>query len=346
MNLLKLKNVNNRHYKYALKQEISAAISGNTAPHAWPPNIDLHPLINRYRNKNFFGIESDSEDGWYQFLANSLLPTKLGLSLGSGDARHEKRLTELGLVEEWYAVDLAENPLDTFTETGNNKFLYGDLNFMELPEKKFDIIYCHAFLHHITNLEHLFLQINKSLTDNGTLIVYEYVGENKWQWDEQKYTLLKENVSSKLNNKIPGFDFKRKPLYAMSKRPFESVRSSEIPVLLNNIFEPTFFNHWNRIIYPFLNGLQIPRKYKGKEDIIETFIQHAIELETELIEDKSLLPTELNAIYKKRKDPRVTAVTPWTEDEIKTNLGEINQPIMISIINIGKKVYRKLKKWF
>jgi hypothetical protein len=50
MNLLKLKSQKNIHYKYALKQEINRATSGNAAPHTYSPSIDLHPLINNFRN--------------------------------------------------------------------------------------------------------------------------------------------------------------------------------------------------------------------------------------------------------------------------------------------------------
>lgn len=69
-------------------------------------------------------MDSESEDGWYQFLLKKVKPCKLGLSLGSGDAKHKKRLSELGLVKKWINVDLAENPLDEFSQKGENEFLY------------------------------------------------------------------------------------------------------------------------------------------------------------------------------------------------------------------------------
>ena len=131
---------------------------------------------------------------------------------------------------------------------------------MVLPENKFDLIYCNAFLHHIVNLEHLFEKIHKSLTSEGVLVVYEYAGENKWQWDAEKYTLLKKEFEECLSKEISGITFKRPSLYFMSERPFESIRASEIPVVINNLFVPSYENYWNRIIYPFINSVVIPKK--------------------------------------------------------------------------------------
>lgn len=348
MNLLKLKSPKNIHYKYALKQEINRATSGNAAPHTYPPSIDLHPLINDFRNQNNFNIDSNSEDGWYQFLLKNVNPCKLGLSLGSGDARHEKRLSELGLVEKWVNIDLAENPLDVFSNSGGNEFLYGDLNFMELPKNKFDFIYCNAFIHHIVNLEHLFFQIHESLTADGVLIVYEYAGENKWQWSEEKYSLLKTEFEKNLSKEIVGVTCKRKSQHFMSERPFESIRSSEIHSIINNLFVPKFEKYWNRIIYPFINSVIIPRKYSGNERINSLLIKRAIELEIKNKDNTNLLPTELNGIYLKKENPILKEVVPWTKDEIKENLGKIKAPIMYLLLkhikNILRPTYRLLMK--
>jgi SAM-dependent methyltransferase len=344
LNLQKLKSPENVHYIYALKQEINRATTGNAAPHTYPPSIDLHPLINNFRNKNIFNIDSNSEDGWYHFLLKNINQCKLGLSLGSGDARHEKRLSELGLVKKWVNVDLAENPLDVFSNSGGNEFIYGDLNFLQLPKNKFDFVYCNAFIHHIVNLEHLFFQIYESLTPEGVLVVYEYAGENKWQWSEEKYSIIKTEVEQNLSKEILGVTFKRPSLYFMSERPFESIRSSEIHSIVNNLFIPKFEKQWNRIIYPFINSVIIPRKYRGNERIISCLIESAIELEVK--NNINLMPTELNGIYQKKENPILTEVVPWTEDEIKENLGRIKAPILYIILRHIKNILRRPYRLF
>lgn len=343
MSLLKLLDSENIHYKYALKQEINRAMSGNAAPHAYPPSIDLHPLINRYRNNLFFDIDSESEDGWYLFLKKKIKSAKYALSLGSGDARHEKRLTEFGLVEKWVHVDLIENPLDVFSTSGENEFIFGDLNFMELPENKFDLVYCNAMLHHIVNLEHLLSQIHKSLTPSGVLIVYEYSGENKWQWSEIKYNLLKQEIEQSASLSEFDLSYKRKTLYFMNERPLESIRSSELKLLINNYFEPKYENYWNRLIYPFINGLVMPRKYSGNEKVITEVIERAIDAEIMHKDNAELLPTELNGIYEKKKSFPLLTVTPWSEIEIEQNLGKIEGPISYRLYNFARKIKNRMK---
>jgi 2-polyprenyl-3-methyl-5-hydroxy-6-metoxy-1,4-benzoquinol methylase len=44
-----------------------------------------------------------------------------------------------------------------------------DLNTTELPAETYDIVYAHASLHHVFQLEHLFDQIKKTLKPNGFL---------------------------------------------------------------------------------------------------------------------------------------------------------------------------------
>lgn len=119
VNKYKLQDKSNKYYKYAIKQEIIRGASGNTAPHKYPPDIDLHPLINSYRNKKFFNIDSNDESGWYYFLSKQIGTVKKGLTLGSGEGRHEKYLSKIGVVEEWTSIDITENPLDDFSS--NNK---------------------------------------------------------------------------------------------------------------------------------------------------------------------------------------------------------------------------------
>jgi len=87
----------------------------------------------------------------------------------------------------------------TFHQIIKNKFINGDLNFIKLPENEYDIVYCHGVLHHIINLEYLLEQLYKTLKPHGVLVVYEFVGESKWQWSEKRLQVIRKKIINRLD---------------------------------------------------------------------------------------------------------------------------------------------------
>lgn len=318
--LFKLEDKNNKYYQFAVKKEISLGAKGNTAPQKYPPHIDLHPLINHYRNSTFFDINNDKEDGWYEFIKSKVGKQKKGLTLGSGAGRHEKELSAIGVVEEWTSIDLVENPLDESSKADSNIFLKGDLNFMELPSEKFDLVYCRGILHHIINLENLVYQIYKSLKHNGFLIVFEYVGVDKWQWSKRHLRLLEKETKKKNQEKGHKLSFRRKTIGQMNNRPLESIRSSEIPFIINNFFEPIFEVIWNKMLYSFTNS-RVKKNAFEDSNYINEIISFAIDLEKKYKDDISIQSTELLGVYNKKSSVKFKNVVPWTEREIRYKLG-------------------------
>jgi SAM-dependent methyltransferase len=318
--MFKLEDQNNKYYQYAVKKEISLGEKGNTAPQKYPPHIDLHPLINQYRNCTFFDVNNNKEDGWYEFIKSKVGKQKKGLTLGSGAGRHELNLSAIKVVEEWTSIDLVENPLDESSKAETNTFLTGDLNFMELPYEEFDLVYCRGILHHIVNLENLVSQIYKSLKPNGYLIVYEYVGVEKWQWSRRHLRLLKKEAKAILQEKGHKLSFRSKTIGQMNNRPLESIRSSEIPSIINNYFEPLFEVIWNKILYSFTNS-RVKQNANEDPNYINEIISFAISLEKKYKDDNSLQPTELIGVYNKKSTVKLKNVVPWTDREIRYRLG-------------------------
>jgi len=327
--LFKLDNQNNKYYRYAVKNEILLGAKGNTAPQKHPPHIDLHPLINQYRNQTFFGINSDKEDGWFEFVKANVGKQIKGLTLGSGAGRHEKELSAIGVVKEWTSIDLVENPLDKSSKIGNNIFLIGDLNFMKLPKETFDLVYCRGILHHIINLEHLLNQIYKSLKPNGYFIVYEFVGVEKWQWSRKHIQLLEKESIPFIKESGQKMSFRKKSIGQMNNRPLESIRSSEIPSIINNYFNPTCEVLWNKMLYPFTNS-RVKLKVNEDPDFINRMISFALSLEEKYKNDETLSPTELIGVYMKKKDTKISDVIPWTQIEIRNKLGPHKTNLLIT----------------
>jgi Methyltransferase domain len=62
-----------------------------------------------------------------------------------------------------------------------------DLNFITIEPERYDLIFAHAAIHHVINLEHLFEQIKWGLSPMGILFLGEVVGKNrKLIWDENE----------------------------------------------------------------------------------------------------------------------------------------------------------------
>ena len=59
------------------------------------------------------------------------------------------------------------------------------------------------------------------------------------------------------------------------------------------------------------------KKYRGNEKIIIFLIERAIELEIKNKDNFDLLATELKVIYRKKENPIIKEIVPWTEIEIK-----------------------------
>ena len=67
------------------------------------------------------------------------------------------------------------------------EFAEADLNLVELPEHEFDIVLCHASLHHILELEHLADQIRRTLRPGGELVVTDIITRNGYRmWPETR----------------------------------------------------------------------------------------------------------------------------------------------------------------
>jgi SAM-dependent methyltransferase len=67
------------------------------------------------------------------------------------------------------------------------EFQPADLNFLTITPGRYDLIFAHAAIHHVINLEHLFEQIANGLSPTGILRIVEVVGKNrKLIWDRNE----------------------------------------------------------------------------------------------------------------------------------------------------------------
>ena len=107
------------------------------------------------------------------------------LSVGCGYGGIELEIArKLQTPFELVAVDLnpriyIEAERRAKSEGLNIHFKSLDVNFIDIQPEVFDIIYAHASLHHVLNLEHLFSKIYRGLTENGRFVVRDIIGKTQ-----------------------------------------------------------------------------------------------------------------------------------------------------------------------
>lgn len=109
-----------------------------------------------------------------------------------------------------------------------------DLNFARITTGAWHLIFAHASLHHIINLEHLFDQIRRGLVEGGLFKLVEVIGQNRrllWKENER----FARRLLRQLPFRIRGPCRLRAPSHTEG---MEGIRQQEILPLLHTHFTP------------------------------------------------------------------------------------------------------------
>ena len=110
----------------------------------------------------------------------------------------------------------------------------GGLNFIESPEKAFDLVVAQTSLHHVLFLEHIAEQVWGTLKDQGYLWIHDFIGETQGQYDPKRLDIINRLLSilpekfrtNKINGRVTT-QIERPELGRLGS-PFEKIRSEEI----------------------------------------------------------------------------------------------------------------------
>src|SRR5262249_44819452 len=116
------------------------------------------------------------------------------------------------------------------------EFRIADMNFIHIEPGHYDVIFAHASLHHVINLERLFDEIEGGLVPNGVFHLVEVVGMNrKLIWDNSErfanaaLDCVPEMLTGGLRLHVP-----------FEADGMEGVRQEDILPLLRGHFTPIF----------------------------------------------------------------------------------------------------------
>jgi len=114
------------------------------------------------------------------------------LVLGCGEGWLERSIAGWPFIAHIDAVDFAAEAVGRARALAPPKIDYAvvDLNREELPPNAYDIVIAHSVLHHVANLEHAYAQIERTMRDDATLFVNEYVGPNRFQYSDRVLAIM------------------------------------------------------------------------------------------------------------------------------------------------------------
>src|SRR5262245_8704276 len=111
-------------------------------------------------------------------------------SPGCGRADKELHLAAAFPDREFVAMDITPEILELARAAAerrglrNLRFFQGDFNALELEPRSFDLVLGLGSIHHVEALERFWDEVRRALRPGGALLAQEYVGPNRFQWDE------------------------------------------------------------------------------------------------------------------------------------------------------------------
>jgi SAM-dependent methyltransferase len=164
------------------------------------------------------------------------------LSLASGYCGHELDLAR-GMTRPYKitCTDLNELIFERArdiagAENLNLDFQLEDLNFITIEPGRYDLIFAHAAIHHVINLEYLFGQIAGGLSPTGIFQLTEVVGKNRkliWDRNERYANALLEMMPERLTHGM-------RLAVGEDGEGMEGIRQQDILPLLRKQFVPLF----------------------------------------------------------------------------------------------------------
>jgi len=178
-------------------------------------------------------------------------------------------------------------------------FVPMDLNFASVPVAAYDCIWSSGVLHSITNLEHLFTQVERALRPGGLFAFQCYVGEPRLQYSDARLARLNallQTVPARYRRR----DVIERAVPAWALSPFHTVRSQDVVPLARRRFDVVHEAYAGRT-FPLPFTVDLPAI--ARED-------PALFRRLEAVEDSAsdLSPCSVYAVFRKRA-PRASERT-------------------------------------
>ncbi len=261
----------------------------------------------------------DPATGWINHSAGLLTsfakPIK-ALSVGCGFGVIERTLRRHDFCQLIHGVDVAENAIESARKTAQTEGLDGlsyevaDLNTAKFPSETYDVVYAHASLHHIFQLEHILDEIKQTLKPGGLFIAYEYIGPSQMQFPRRDLELADVFLNA-IPERYRKFQKRRgikKEAFRASldtmnsSDPSEGIRASEIVPLIASRFEIRHFRYVGGTLLLLVFN-EIAGNFVESDLEILPLVDALITLDNFLIDNKVLPSYHVYMVCEKTENP-------------------------------------------
>jgi len=256
------------------------------------------------------------------------------LSVGCGFGVIERTLRRHDFCQLIHGVDVAENAIESARKTAQTEGLDGlsyevaDLNTAKFPSETYDVVYAHASLHHIFQLEHILDEIKQTLKPGGLLIAYEYIGPSQMQFPRRDLELADVFLNA-IPERYRKFQKRRgikkeafrASLETMnSSDPSEGIRASDIVPLIASRFEIRHFRYVGGTLLLLVFN-EIAGNFVESDLEIIPLVDALITLENFLIDNAVLPSYHVYMVCQKTENPvpmQTRNVLPLTAPSFRT----------------------------
>jgi len=235
------------------------------------------------------------------------LPLKHGLSLACGSGRAERDFINKNICETFHGIDVSEAAIEEAKKLSKGMpitYEVGDLNKIILEHDKYNLVIAQSCLHHVIELEHLAEQIAGCLKADGYLWIHDYIGENQFQYSDEKIFLV-NRIIEYLPEKYRYDSIHKRSLPRVTRRPvgklaspFEAIRSLDTMPVFLKYFEIIAYSESNAVfnlLCPLGTRAEFNKTEEGRA-LVKTFW----ELDRLIVKYKIMQPTEGRYLLKKK----------------------------------------------
>jgi ubiquinone/menaquinone biosynthesis C-methylase UbiE len=186
----------------------------------------------------------------------------------------------------------------------NIHFLQLDLNFISLQENTFDLMYAHASLHHLLNLEHIFSQIHRGLKKNGRLIVQDIIGKTQVLFWKNNVDFARDIVK-KMPDRYKAGIAHPDEIIAPYREPsiqqdMEGIRQEEIELQAGKFFTPIKMFKYGSFIRLICTHPELGRRLDPDMRADREYLEYLFQQDLQQVQMEKLRPTEMLAVYIKK----------------------------------------------
>ena len=231
------------------------------------------------------------------------------LSLGSGPGGIELALAREAAGAQITCLDLNPALVQLGQERAKEEnlgvsFHVADINIIELPKHEYDIVLCHASLHHVSDLERVAAQIRGTLRNGGEFITVDICTRNGYlMWPETRGIVgdIFKTLPARFRLNHTAYAEPRvdEDIWEMdtSTVSMECIQSAAIIPVLSNVFQVRYFVPYFSICRRLLDTMYGPN-YDVTRPMDRAILDWIWQLDRYYLETEQLKPETFFGIYR------------------------------------------------